>query len=135
MDGAAANPPGICDLLKRYGALVMVDDSYAVGFIGPKGVERQQGMGSKIRLIFLPARWVKHLAAHREGTSRAAVRSFLGLRQRARPYFFSNSLMPANLVSLRWRPPSRIAFAREMICSLICKQMSKRDNGYGSVRS
>lgn len=38
-------------------------------------------------------------------------------------------------VSLRWRPPSRIGFEREMVCSLIRKQMSKRDDGYGSVRS
>jgi hypothetical protein len=39
------------------------------------------------------------------------------------------------VVRLRWRPPSRIGFEREMVCALIRKQMSKRDDGYGSVRS
>jgi hypothetical protein len=44
----------------------------------------------------------------------------------------STAFRPA--VRLRWRPPSRIGFEREMICSLIRKQMSKRDDGYGFVR-
>lgn len=56
----------------------MVDDSQSSALSARKGVERQHGMGSKISLIFLPARWVKHLAAHREATSRPVVRSFLG---------------------------------------------------------
>jgi len=55
-----------------------------------------------------------------------------------RPERLQIMLNPAEvkmIVSLRWRPPSRIGFEREMICSLIRKQMSKRDDGYGSVRS
>ena len=50
-------------------------------------------------------------------------------------YGLLNARVLRSTVSPRWRPPSRIGFEREMVCSLIRKQMSKRDDGYGSVRS
>lgn len=95
MDGAAANLPGICDLAKRYGALVMVDDSHAVGFIGPEGRGTPARYGLEDQIDILTGTLGKALGGASGGyvSSRSEIISWL--RQRARPYLFSNSLMPA----------------------------------------
>lgn len=95
MDGAAANLPGICELAKRYGALVMVDDSHAVGFIGPEGRGTPALYGLEDQIDILTGTLGKALGGASGGyvSGRGEVISWL--RQRARPYLFSNSLMPA----------------------------------------
>ncbi|MCK1335156.1 glycine C-acetyltransferase [Bradyrhizobium sp. 38] len=95
MDGAAANLPGICDLAKRHGALVMVDDSHAVGFVGPEGRGTPARYGLEDRIDILTGTLGKALGGASGGyvSGRGEIVSWL--RQRARPYLFSNALMPA----------------------------------------
>ncbi|MGY3078178.1 glycine C-acetyltransferase [Bradyrhizobium sp. LM6.10] len=95
MDGAAANLPGICDLAKRHGALVMVDDSHAVGFVGPEGRGTPARYRLEDRIDILTGTLGKALGGASGGyvSGRGEIVSWL--RQRARPYLFSNSLMPA----------------------------------------
>ena len=93
MDGHLAPLPAIRDLADRYGALVMVDDCHAVGIMGPKGAGTPQHLGARVDLL--------------TGTLGKALGGALGgyiagpqpvidlLRQRARPYLFSNALPPS----------------------------------------
>ena len=95
MDGIIANLPAICDLADRYDALVMVDDSHAVGFLGPARprharVSRRDGP----RSTSSPARWARPWAAAAAATPAAGREIVELLRQRSRPYLFSNSLPP-----------------------------------------
>ena len=94
MDGSVANLRGLCDLAERHGALVMVDDSHAVGFIGPNGRgthEHHQVMG---RVDLLTGTLGKALGGASGGyvSGRRALVELL--RQRSRPYLFSNSVAP-----------------------------------------
>ncbi|WFU39985.1 glycine C-acetyltransferase [Bradyrhizobium sp. CB82] len=95
MDGIGANLPGICDLAKRYGALVMVDDSHAVGFIGPGGRGTPARHGLEDRVDILTGTLGKALGGASGGYVSGRAEIIAWLRQRARPYLFSNSLMPA----------------------------------------
>ncbi|MCK1593304.1 glycine C-acetyltransferase [Bradyrhizobium sp. 164] len=95
MDGAAANLPGICELTKRYGALVMVDDSHAVGFIGPEGRGTPALYGLEDQIDILTGTLGKALGGASGGYVSGRGEMISWLRQRARPYLFSNSLMPA----------------------------------------
>lgn len=95
MDGIAANLPGICDLAKRYGALVMVDDSHAVGFIGPGGRGTAALHGLEDQIDILTGTLGKALGGASGGYVSGRREIIAWLRQRARPYLFSNSLMPA----------------------------------------
>jgi glycine C-acetyltransferase len=95
MDGVIANLKGICDLADTYGALVMVDDSHAVGFTGEKGRGSHELRGVMGRVDILTGTLGKALGGASGGYV-AAKKEVVGLlRQRARPYLFSNSLMPA----------------------------------------
>ncbi|MGY3371962.1 glycine C-acetyltransferase [Bradyrhizobium sp. GM2.4] len=95
MDGAVANLPGICELAKRYGALVMVDDSHAVGFIGPQGRGTPARYGLEDQVDILTGTLGKALGGASGGYVSGRGEIISWLRQRARPYLFSNSLMPA----------------------------------------
>ncbi|MES5488607.1 glycine C-acetyltransferase [Bradyrhizobium sp. INPA03-11B] len=95
MDGIAANLPEICDLAKRYGALVMVDDSHAVGFIGPGGRGTPARYGLEHQVDILTGTLGKALGGASGGYVSGRREIVEWLRQRARPYLFSNSLMPA----------------------------------------
>ncbi len=95
MDGYIANLPAICDLADQYGALVMVDDSHAVGFMGPRGRgthEFHQVMG---RVDILTGTLGKALGGASGGYASGRKEIIELLRQRSRPYLFSNTLCPA----------------------------------------
>ena len=94
MDGIIANLPAICDLADKYDALVMVDDSHAVGFIGENGRgshEYHQVMG---RIDIITGTLGKALGGASGGYTSARKPIIDMLRQRSRPYLFSNSLAP-----------------------------------------
>ncbi|MDP1919244.1 MAG: glycine C-acetyltransferase [Myxococcales bacterium] len=95
MDGVIANLKGICDVAERYGALVMVDDSHAVGFTGDKGKGSHELRGVMGRVDVLTGTLGKALGGASGGYVSGRKEIVQLLRQRARPYLFSNSLMPA----------------------------------------
>lgn len=95
MDGHIARLPEICALAEAYGALVMVDDSHAVGFMGPGGRGTPAHHGVAQRVDLLTGTFGKALGGAGGGyvSGRRALIDLL--RQRSRPYLFSNSLAPA----------------------------------------
>ncbi|MCH8347087.1 MAG: glycine C-acetyltransferase [Proteobacteria bacterium] len=95
MDGIIANLPGICDLADKYGALVMVDDSHASGFIGDHGRGTPEHCGVEGRIDILTSTLGKALGGGAGGFTAAKREVIDMLRQRSRPYLFSNSLPPA----------------------------------------
>ena len=94
MDGILADLPAICDLAERYGALVMVDDSHAVGFMGPKGRGTPEHWGLAERVDILTGTLGKALGGASGGYTSGRKEIVAWLRQRSRPYLFSNSLAP-----------------------------------------
>jgi glycine C-acetyltransferase len=95
MDGDVAPLPGICDLADRYRALVVVDDSHATGFMGPTGRGTWEHHGVPGRVDVITTTFGKALGGALGGCT-AGSRELVGLlRQRSRPYLFSNSLAPA----------------------------------------
>lgn len=102
MDGTLANLPGICDLADRYGAMVMVDDSHATGFMGSTGRGTPEHFGVMDRVDILTGTLGKALGGASGGYVSASKSVVAWLRQRARPYLFSNSVPPVvAAVSLR----------------------------------
>ena len=95
MDGYLAPLQAICDLADRYGALVMVDDSHAVGFIGDHGRGTPELAGVEGRIDFMTGTFGKALGGASGGYISGRTEIVALLRQRARPYLFSNSLAPA----------------------------------------
>ena len=95
MDGVIANLPAICDLAERYGALVMVDDSHAVGFVGEGGRGTPAHYGVEGRVHILTGTLGKALGGASGGYASGRAEIVAWLRQRARTYLFSNALMPA----------------------------------------
>jgi glycine C-acetyltransferase len=94
MDGSIAKLADICDLAGRYGALVMVDDSHATGFIGARGRGSHELRGVMDRIDIMTGTLGKALGGASGGYV-AARREIVGwLRQRSRPYLFSNSIAP-----------------------------------------
>ncbi|MEE8535983.1 MAG: glycine C-acetyltransferase [Kiloniellales bacterium] len=94
MDGVIADLAGICDLADRYGALVMVDDSHAVGFLGAAGRGSPEHCGVAGRIDILTGTLGKALGGASGGYTAARREIVAWLRQRSRPYLFSNSLAP-----------------------------------------
>ena len=95
MDGIVADLEGICDLAERYGALVMVDDSHAVGFMGKTGRGTHEYRGVMDRVDIITGTLGKALGGASGGYT-SGQREMIGLlRQRSRPYLFSNTLAPA----------------------------------------
>ena len=95
MDGTLANLPGVCDLAERYDALVMVDDSHAVGFIGPRGRGTPEHHGVMGRVDVLTGTLGKALGGASGGYTSGRKEIIELLRQRSRPYLFSNTLCPS----------------------------------------
>jgi glycine C-acetyltransferase len=95
MDGIIANLKGVCDLAEKYDAMVMVDDSHAVGFVGKHGRGSAEHCGVEGRVDIITGTLGKALGGASGGytSGKAAVVDWL--RQRSRPYLFSNTLMPA----------------------------------------
>jgi glycine C-acetyltransferase len=94
MDGIIANLPAICDLAERHDALVMVDDSHAVGFVGAKGRGTPEACGVMGRIDILTGTLGKALGGASGGYTSGRRETVAWLRQRSRPYLFSNALMP-----------------------------------------
>ena len=94
MDGFIANLRGICDLAQAYDALVMVDDSHATGFMGATGRGTHEHCGVASRVDILTGTLGKALGGGSGGYIAAGAEVIEWLRQRSRPYLFSNSLPP-----------------------------------------
>ena len=95
MDGFIANLRGICDLADEYGALVMVDDSHAVGFMGEHGRGTAEYCGVEGRVDIITGTLGKALGGASGGYTAARQEIVDLLRQRSRPYLFSNTVAPA----------------------------------------
>ena len=95
MDGYIANLKGICDLAEQYDALVMVDDSHAVGFMGEHGRGTSEYCGVMGRVDIVTGTFGKALGGASGGYTAARKEIVDLLRQKSRPYLFSNALAPA----------------------------------------
>ena len=95
MDGFIANLAAICDLADKYGALVMVDDSHAVGFMGERGRGTHEHCGVMDRVDILTGTLGKALGGASGGYTSGRREIIEMLRQRSRPYLFSNTLAPS----------------------------------------
>lgn len=94
MDGYYAPLGEICDLAERYDAMVMVDDCHATGFVGPTGRGTPERFGVMDRVDILTGTLGKALGGASGGYTAASARVVDWLRQRSRPYLFSNTLAP-----------------------------------------
>ncbi len=94
MDGTIANLPAICELADQYSALVMVDDSHAVGFMGRRGRGTHEHHQVMDRIDIMTGTFGKALGGASGGYTAGRKEIIDLLRQRSRPYLFSNSLAP-----------------------------------------
>ncbi len=95
MDGYIANLPAICDLAEEYDALTMVDDSHAVGFMGAHGKGTHEHCGVMDRIDIITGTFGKAMGGASGGYTSARQPIVDLLRQRSRPYLFSNTVAPA----------------------------------------
>ena len=95
MDGYVAPLDQICDLADKYGAMVMVDDSHAVGFVGATGAGTPERFGVQDRVDIVTGTLGKALGGASGGYTSGRKEIIEMLRQRSRPYLFSNSLAPS----------------------------------------
>src|SRR5688572_16200165 len=95
MDGIIADLRGVCDLAEKYDAMVMVDDSHAVGFVGKHGRGSAEHCGVEGRVDIITGTLGKALGGASGGYTSGKKQVIDWLRQRSRPYLFSNTLMPA----------------------------------------
>jgi glycine C-acetyltransferase len=122
MDGSIARLTEICDLADRYGALVMVDDSHATGFIGAQGRGTHEFRGVIGRIDILTSTMGKALGGASGGFVAARKEIVAWLRQRSRPYLFSNSIAPA------------VAAATIQVLDLLESSPQLRDNLHANAR-
>lgn len=94
MDGILANLPAICELAEKYNAMVMVDDSHAVGFIGETGRGTPEHCGVSEHIDIITGTLGKALGGASGGYTASNATIVEWLRQRSRPYLFSNTLAP-----------------------------------------
>ena len=94
MDGTIANLPGICDLADKYDALVMIDDSHSVGVLGAHGKGTHEHCGVMGRIDIITGTLGKALGGASGGYTSGRREIVEMLRQRSRPYLFSNTLAP-----------------------------------------
>lgn len=113
MDGVVANLPGICDLAEQYGALVMVDDSHAVGFMGANGRGTHEHHDVIDRIDIITGTLGKAMGGASGGYTAGKKEVIDWLRQRSRPYLFSNSVAPA-IVSASIRVLDLLAESAEL---------------------
>ena len=95
MDGYLANLPAICDLADSHGALVMVDDSHALGFMGARGRGTHEHHGVMDRVDIITGTLGKALGGASGGYTSGRAEIIEYLRQRSRPYLFSNTVAPS----------------------------------------
>jgi len=95
MDGTIANLGAVCDLADRYDALVMVDDSHATGFVGKTGRGTPEHAGVVGRVDLVTSTLGKALGGAAGGFTSGRKEMIEWLRQRSRPYLFSNTVAPA----------------------------------------
>jgi glycine C-acetyltransferase len=95
MDGTIANLETICDLAKRYGALTMIDDAHAAGFLGDNGRGTHEYRGVMGHIDIITGTLGKALGGASGGYTSGRKEIVGWLRQRSRPYLFSNSVAPA----------------------------------------
>ena len=115
MDGIVANLKGICDLAEKYDAIVMVDDSHATGFIGKTGRGTHEANDVIGRVDIITSTLGKALGGAMGGFTSGKKEIIDILRQRSRPYLFSNSLAPG------------IVGAATKVLDIISKDTSLRD--------
>lgn len=115
MDGIVANLKGVCDLAEKYDALVMVDDSHATGFIGKTGRGTHEANEVMGRVDIITSTLGKALGGAMGGFTSGKKEIIDMLRQRSRPYLFSNSLAPG------------IVGAATKVLDLISKNTTLRD--------
>ena len=94
MDGAIANLPAICELAKKYDALVMVDDSHSIGVLGKNGRGTPSHWGVEDKIDIYTGTLGKALGGASGGYTSGKAELISYLRQRSRPYLFSNSIVP-----------------------------------------
>lgn len=95
MDGIIANLKGVCDLAEKYNALVVVDDSHATGFVGDTGRGTAEYCGVEGRVDIITGTFGKALGGASGGFTSGRKEIIELLRQRSRPYLFSNTVAPA----------------------------------------
>jgi glycine C-acetyltransferase len=95
MDGSIANLKGICDLADKYGAMVMIDDSHAVGFMGKRGKGTHEHNDVMGRIDIITGTLGKALGGASGGYTSGRKEIIDMLRQRSRPYLFSNTVAPS----------------------------------------
>ena len=115
MDGIVANLKGVCDLAEKYDALVMVDDSHATGFIGKTGRGTHEANDVISRVDIITSTLGKALGGAMGGFTSGKKEIMDMLRQRSRPYLFSNSLAPG------------IVGAATKVLEMLSKDTSLRD--------
>lgn len=115
MDGIVANLKGVCDLAEKYDALVMVDDSHATGFIGKTGRGTHEANDVMGRVDIITSTLGKALGGALGGFTSGKKEIIDMLRQRSRPYLFSNSLAPG------------IVGAAMKVIDMISEDTSRRD--------
>ncbi len=131
MDGYLAKLPAICDLAEKHNALVMVDDSHAVGFIGPNGGGTPDHFGVRDRVDIITGTLGKALGGASGGYASGKREIVELLRQRSRPYLFSNTLAPtiaaatlkcldllSEMKDLRTQLAANTKFFREQVTTL-----------------
>ena len=122
MDGSIAKLKEICELAERYSALVMVDDSHATGFIGPKGRGSHEYREVLGRVDIITSTLGKALGGASGGFVSARKEIVGWLRQRSRPYLFSNSIAPP------------VAAATIKVLDLLEQSPQLRDKLHGNAR-
>lgn len=122
MDGTVANLKEICDLADEYGALVMVDDSHAAGFMGKTGRGTAEHCGVQGRVDIITGTFGKALGGASGGFTSGRQEIIDLLRQRSRPYLFSNTLAPA------------VAQGSLKVLELIENDTSRRDRLFENTR-
>ncbi|HEY5313290.1 MAG TPA: glycine C-acetyltransferase, partial [Pirellulales bacterium] len=113
MDGTIANLPAICELADQYDALLMVDDSHACGFLGARGRGTPEFHGVQGRVDMLTGTLGKALGGGSGGYTSGRREIVELLRQRSRPYLFSNSL-PPSIIAATLRALSLISSSTEL---------------------
>ena len=122
MDGIVANLSAICDLAEEYDALVMVDDSHAAGFMGATGRGTAEHCGVQGRVDIITGTFGKALGGASGGFTSGRKEIIDLLRQRSRPYLFSNTLAPA------------VAAGSLKVIDLIKNDTSRRDKLFSNTK-
>ncbi|CAB1433422.1 unnamed protein product [Pleuronectes platessa] len=127
MDGDVAPLQGICDLAEQYGAMVFIDECHATGFLGPRGRGTDELLGVMDRVHIVNSTLGKALGGAAGGYTVGPKPLIDLLRQRSRPYLFSNSLPPP-VVGCATRAVELLLASNEIAQSMTAKTMRFRNN-------